>query len=238
MHQSQHHPRLPIIVGAVCTLVFLLYALNFLYFFVDDEGIPFVYAQNLLGGHGLVYDAFDGPVEGYSDFLHVGLATTILAIVKTFDWPKLAVFAIGKGISLSAAAALIWVTFRSMRAMGGIGSTGATGGLLFLALAGPLAVWSCSSLEPALFTFFITLLTFALITGRDRLSLLALMAMLLCRIDGFVFAGAILLPSLIFVASDRRLRLLRAVVLPALAMFAAYQAWRIWYWGELLPMPL
>ena len=238
MHPSHDHPRLPIFVGAVCTLVFLLYALNFLYFFVDDEGIPFVYAQNLLGGHGLVYDPFDGPVEGYSDFLHVGLATTILAIVKAFDWPKLAVFAIGKGISLSAATALIWVTFRNMRTIGGIGTTGGTTGLLFLALAGPLAVWSCSSLEPALFAFLVTLLMFALITRRDTLALVALVAMLLCRIDGFVYAGAILLPTLILTAGDHRGRLVRMVILPALGVFAAYQAWRIWYFGELLPMPL
>jgi hypothetical protein len=238
MHLSHDHPRLPIFAGAVCTLVFLLYAFNFLYFFVDDEGIPFVYAQNLLGGHGLVYDPFDGPVEGYSDFLHVGLATTILAVVKAFDWPKLAVFAIGKCISLSAATALIWVTFRNMRAIGGIGTTGGTTGLLFLALAGPLAVWSCSSLEPALFAFLVTLLMFALITRRDTLALVALIAMLLCRIDGFVYAGAILLPALILTAGEHRGRLVRVVILPALAVFTAYQAWRIWYFGELLPMPL
>jgi hypothetical protein len=234
--------RIPSIIGAVCTIAFVVYALNFLYFFVDDEGIPFVYAQNLLGGQGLVYDPFDGPVEGYSDFLHVGLATAILASVKALELQKLAVFAIGKGISLSAATAIIWVAFLGMRAMKGIQTAGALPGLAFLALAGPLAVWACSSLEPALFALLVTLLTYTLIRdeqGRgEQLALFAVVAMLLCRIDGFVYATAILVPACWAASSERRWRLLRGVVLPALVIFAVYQAWRIWYFGELLPMPL
>jgi hypothetical protein len=248
--------KVPIIIGAVCTIAFVVYALNFLYFFVDDEGIPFVYAQNLLGGQGLVYDPFDGPVEGYSDFLHVGLATVILASVKAIDLPKLAVFAIGKGLSLSAATAIIWIAFRNMRAMRGMQPAGALAGLAFLAFAGPLAVWSCSSLEPALFALLVTLLTFACVRGEqdpedgqqepqeprgrrgEGLALFAVAAMLLCRIDGFVYATAILVPALWATSRERRWRLVRGVVLPALGIFAVYQLWRIWYFGELLPMPL
>jgi hypothetical protein len=40
-------------LAALAALVFAAFAANFLYFFVDDEGIPFVYAQNLLAGHGV-----------------------------------------------------------------------------------------------------------------------------------------------------------------------------------------
>jgi hypothetical protein len=40
-----------VLFGALA--VFLVYALNFFYFFVDDEGIPLVYAQNLIRGRGL-----------------------------------------------------------------------------------------------------------------------------------------------------------------------------------------
>jgi hypothetical protein len=236
-------------IGVIGVLVFLAYALNFLYFFVDDEGIPFVYAQNLLGGHGLVYNPYDGPLEGYSDFLHVWIASGILAFVKAAGFEKLAVFAIGKVFSLAAGAAIVWVTFLSMRRMPGMRPLGAMVGIALLALAGPLAVWSCSSLEPALFTLLLSLQVYALLHGTERrgLALLATVLMLLCRIDGFVYIAAILgCFGLFGVASPaqgqriwaERWRLLRSVVLPALAVFAIYQAWRIWYFGELLPMPL
>ena len=56
-------------VGCLFVAVFALHAANYLYFFVDDEAIPYVFAQNLLNGKGLRYNSFEGAVEGYSDFL-------------------------------------------------------------------------------------------------------------------------------------------------------------------------
>src|SRR5437868_2564788 len=45
---------------AASAVVFVIHALNYLYFFVDDEGIPFVFARHLLQGKGLVYNSFEG----------------------------------------------------------------------------------------------------------------------------------------------------------------------------------
>jgi hypothetical protein len=59
------------LICALFVIVFVVHALSYAYFFVDDEAIPFVYAQNVLEGHGLVYNQDDGPVEGYSDFVSV-----------------------------------------------------------------------------------------------------------------------------------------------------------------------
>jgi hypothetical protein len=50
---SQARDRQLICLGFVT--LFFLHALNYAYFFVDDEAIPFVCAQNLLNGHGLTY---------------------------------------------------------------------------------------------------------------------------------------------------------------------------------------
>ena len=51
--------------------LYVCHAANYLYFFVDDEGIPFIFAKHLLEGKGLVYNSFEGRVEGYSDLLQI-----------------------------------------------------------------------------------------------------------------------------------------------------------------------
>ena len=86
--------------GAFVT-IFVLHALNYAYFFVDDEAIPFVYAQNVLDGHGLVYNPDDGRVEGYSNFLTLWVDAIILTVVRTTGGSKLWVFAIAKVVAFA-----------------------------------------------------------------------------------------------------------------------------------------
>ena len=74
------YPSWPV-AGAI--VLFLIHAANYLYFFVDDEAIPFVYAQNVLKGNGLIYNSLEGRLEGYSDFLHVLWSTVILGFVRS-----------------------------------------------------------------------------------------------------------------------------------------------------------
>jgi hypothetical protein len=71
------------LIGIGFIAAFALYSMQFVYFFVDDEAIPFVYAQNVLQGDGLVYNPDDGPVEAYSDFLSIWIDIGILAAVNT-----------------------------------------------------------------------------------------------------------------------------------------------------------
>ena len=61
LHQRLSRRDFYWIIGAVS--VFVCYALNFLYFFVDDEGIPLVYAQNLLRGELLGVDRSQDQAE-------------------------------------------------------------------------------------------------------------------------------------------------------------------------------
>ena len=68
----------------VATLaLFVCHAANYLYFFVDDEGIPFISAKHLLEGRGLVYNSFEGRVEGYSDLLHILVSAGWISSVTT-----------------------------------------------------------------------------------------------------------------------------------------------------------
>ncbi len=229
--------RLPGWVAATAVLLFLVHTLNYLYFFVDDEAIPYVYAQNLLHGKGLVYNTLEGRVEGYSDFLHVWIATFILAVVRALRFPKISVFFIGKAWSMTCGMAIIvlaWAVLRRLR----VERIAAMTGLIFLALAPPLAVWSCSSLETVPFALTATILVAALIFGADRWAAIAAVLLVLERIDGFVYAAALIGAFVLTADPPRRRVMLTHIVLPLALAFVAYHGWREWYFRDLLPTPL
>src|SRR5258705_1584043 len=112
----------------ISCLVFAVYAGSFLYFFVDDEAIPLVYAHNLLRGRGLVYTALEGRVEGYSDFLHVLWSTVLLAAGRPLRLPDVFPLLAGKAVSFSAGLAILIVTARMLR-RGGVTLAGLVAGL-------------------------------------------------------------------------------------------------------------
>jgi hypothetical protein len=230
-------------VGLLLAGLFVLHSLNYLYFFVDDEAIPYVFAQNLLNGRGLQYNSFEGRVEGYSDFLHVLAITPILAGVRATHLDKLAVFAINKVWSLLCGAAIVWLTLDLLRRIPRIRGPGLTVGASFIVFAAPLALWSCSALETATFAFCTTLLARWTI-GRPHDETVSWRAtacavvVLLTRVDGVVFVIAILGAAVLVAEPRRRRDLLSRVVLPAAVVLAAYHLWRVWYFGDLLPGPV
>lgn len=229
------------LIRAAAVLVFAVYAASFLYFFVDDEAIPLVYARNLLRGHGLIYSSVEGPVEGYSDFLHVLWSALLLAISRVMHLSSLAPLNIGKGVSFALGIAII-VTAGRMMERAGADRPGLISGVGFLALAGPLALWSCSSLETVPFALVVTLLVGSLLPGqgaqRQSWPILLASVAILQRIDGFLYVGVVLFASALAMDPGRRPWLLRRVVLPVLAFGALYHAWRYVYFGTLLSAPL
>lgn len=222
------------------SLLFFLYAINYLYFFVDDEGITFTYAQHLLRGQGLTYSLFEGPTEGYSNFLHVFVDAGILALVNAFGLPKILVFAFGKALSLLCGVALIYMVGRALGTLLPGEWRSQVGGLSLIALAGPLAVWSCSSLETvpfaALFTAFA--LTIVFLPGWVRLAVVLGALTTLARTDGFVYAGAAGLGALIVGPEEYRRAIVMRIAIPLAAIFAVYTGWRWWYFGSVLSLPL
>lgn len=244
MTSSGDRPRRRWPICALFVALFIVHALNYAYFFVDDEAIPFVYAQNVIDRHGLVYNPDDGPVEGYSDFLSVWIDTAILGLVSVAGASKLWAFALGKLFAFSCAIALVVVTFALLSRRPGTDGVPLVAGMTFLTLAGPLAVWSWSALETTLFGLLIVVLVAGLLgvdrsdRRNDRLILLSMVAALLCRIDGFVWVGAMVAPFLLGLTPARRQELIVRAILPAVAVFIVYNAWRVWYFAEFLPMPL
>jgi hypothetical protein len=220
---------------AIACAVFAAYAGSFLYFFVDDEAIPLVYARNLLRGRGLVYTSLEGRVEGYSDFLHVLWSAAVLAITRALGWPGLAPLIVGKGVSLIAGFIVIVLTARMLR-RSGASPAGLAAGLGFLALAGPLAVWSASSLEAVVFAATVAAFAFAVARGaRDGAVILGIVVLLL-RIDGAVYAAVVLAACL--AGEPRRWREQAGIVWPLAVVLVAYQVWRIIYFGSVLTAPL
>lgn len=216
---------------------FLVYALNYLYFFVDDEAIPYVYAQNLLHGRGLSYSVLEGHVEGYSDFLHVWESTAILACVNALHLPKWSVFFIGKGISLVCVVALLIVTWKVLERLR-VGPCGAAAAMAIVCFSGPLAVWSNSSLETVPFALGVMVLVWALVAWRDRAALASAVFLVLERADGPIYAGAIIAAFALCSDSVRRREMLRRIVAPLAVLLVAYHGWRYWYFGDLFPTPL
>jgi hypothetical protein len=232
-----HRERFERCLCAVSVLVFTIFAANFLYFFVDDEAIPYVYAQNLIRGRGLVYNMLEGRVEGYSDFLHVLESAGILSVVRALGMPKVDVFFVGKAVSFLAGLSVVLLVVTIARRMSA-GLSGTAGGMALLILTGPLAIWSCSSLETVPVALGVTALVWALVVEHEAIALLAGSFLILERIDGVVYAGALLGAFLLVGTGDRRRVLARRVVAPLALLFLAYHTGRFLYFGTLLPAPL
>ena len=239
-HPTRERKPLKRLVWIAAALLFLLHAANYAYFFIDDEGIPFVTAQNVLDGHGFVYNPQDGPVEAYTDFLHVWVEVALLALVRGVGLNKIAVFFVGKALSLVFAIGVIWLMARLLKRLGLDRGAPFVGALGFLVLAGPLAVWSMSSLETTEFAFLVACLVYLLCDDRpnrrsDVLSATVASAVVLDRIDGFVYAGAIVTAMWISAPAPRRSELFRRVVAPLVIVFAAYHTWRVVHYHDVLP---
>ncbi len=235
MTERSHVLRVWVLIAA--SAVFLVHAFNYLYFFVDDEAIPYVYAQNLLHGRGLSYNAIEGRLEGYSDFLHVLWSTVILAVVRGAHLPKHAVFFVGKAVSLVCGIGillLVWLVAARLR----LRQVSAITALGMLALAPPLALWSCSSLEAVPVALMATGLMVALVLDRDQWAALAASLLILERIDGFVYAGLLTAAFLVTASGARRREMVRHIAVPASVVFLAYHGWRFWYFQDLVPAPV
>jgi hypothetical protein len=228
--------RLFLALTTTACVVFAAYASTFLYFFVDDEAIPLVYARNLLRGRGLVYTALEGRVEGYSDFLHLVWSAVVLLVTRTLHLSLLAPLLIGKGVSFIAALGIIVVTARWIRRSGGT-AAGLAAALGFLALAGPIAVWACSSLEAVIFALMVTAFAAALTYGDSRTAAIVLGAALVVeRLDGVVFAVVLIAAAV--VADRRRREMAWRVAWPIAIVAIAFHLWRWVFFGSLLSEPL
>ncbi|MBN1306379.1 MAG: hypothetical protein JXA18_00580 [Chitinispirillaceae bacterium] len=129
--------------------VYIVLAINYLTFTVDDSFITYRYADNLARGKGLVYNEGE-RVEGTSNFLF----TVILAIMRK------------SGVDLMAAAKVLGILFGMLTLICTIAlSQSINDGYSFRVLIAPLfavanvsfLVWSVAGLETTMYTFLLTL---------------------------------------------------------------------------------
>jgi hypothetical protein len=202
----------------------------------DDAFISLRYAENLLAGHGLVYNPGE-RVEGYTNLLWTlllaGLMKAGIPPVTATELPGLAAYA-------ALALGLARWSWRRSRA----------GGPPFLPLAAGLVlvsddfhVWATGGLETLLFTALAVqaLLLTRLSPGTRRAAAGAgvLFALLvLTRPDGLLFAAAGAaswwLPRGRLSRGARLHRTLLSVA-PVLAVLAVLVPWKLAYYGDLFP---
>lgn len=217
-----------------CWVPYALLTCKF-WFVCDDAFISFRYARNWATGHGLRFNLGDHvPVEGYSNFLWVCVATLFERVrLEPQVWMPV--------VSFAAGSLLIIAVFLTLRRSFGMSLATVVPACLFLGCAPSVAVWSTSGLETVLFSLLV-FLTFQRVVLRSSgpagvTGGLAAMALSLIRAEGFAWAVLIGLLGLgsQFLRPRRSIRPFVAFFAVLLVGYGAYFAARYGYYR--LPLP-
>jgi hypothetical protein len=229
--RRKRSPRSPIFeLGAALALIIGIVGAVRLAWLCDDAYISFRYADNLVHGLGLVFNAGE-RVEGYSNFLWtVGVALGMGLGVDPEPWT------IAWGVVFYAATiALLCALSRPL-------AEGRDRAALGLPLAGLLAavhgdwnVYATSGLETSCFTFLVTLAYALGITPAAPAWTAGFVVALaaLTRPDGIVFAPFFMLYMVL--ARPRRMRSGLEFAGGFLALWLPYIVWKVGYYGEFFP---
>jgi len=200
----------------------------------EDAFITYRYAENLLAGHGLVYNPGE-IVEGYSSFLW----TIVLAGLKGLGVP----IQLGSQfLSILAGLALVWLAVRlahaTRQAAAGApvepNTTDACAGLL-VAAQGTFAYYSGTGMETTLFASVLATAGLVLLAPTPRRAWTAgllLGVATTIRPEGMGYA-ALVVVALAVHAADRRDAM--RVAAGILAVFLPHEVWRWLHFGFPLP---
>ena len=221
---------------SIIVLAFVCHA-AFLSGVAEDAYITFRYAQHLSQGHGLVWNIGEPPVEGYTNFSWLLLASGIMTL--GLDVPLVMQIA---GVLAGVAAIAFTYLYARRRLL--LPEPFAFVPAAFLAVSGPFAGWAGSGMETNLFTALLIASAYFYVGYRqthafDQLVLCcgALLAATLTRPEGILVFGLLVGLSLV----DRSRRPKRAyaelgiLAIVFLAPVAAYSLWRYEYFGYWLP---
>ncbi|GEM_PF-529763 len=221
------------VIGALVAGGAALWDASRLSWVCDDAFISYRYAENLVQGDGLVFNVGE-RVEGYTNFLWtlltaggmaLGLAPepfTILLGLASFA-ALLAVLArTSLAMTRDLAQPLPWVSL----------------GLFGVALHAHHRSWATSGLETTLFALWVTATVVTAIEARTRrgwlgVGLLGSLA-LLTRPEGALIYGLAWLALALGPTAGRPARLAWAAA-PGLVLIAPWLAWKLAFYGELLP---
>ncbi len=168
-------------------LVLLAHALLFGDWIVDDAGITFAYARNLVAGHGLVSQPGLPPVEGFSNFLW--LLTLVPALLAGLFHPVI----VPKLVSLALLAGSFILLDRALFALTASRAVSLVT-LLLLAVCSPFVIWTVSGLENPLYAFLLCLLFWLIVREREGGAVpwvagAVAVGLALTRPEGILFAG-------------------------------------------------
>jgi arabinofuranosyltransferase len=201
---------------------------------IDDAYISYRYAQNLVDGHGLVYNIGE-RVEGYTNLLWTLMVAGGIALGVSASL-------VGHWLGFASGVFLLLATYLYSRSL-------LPKDMKWLALAAPVllyasnsfAAWTISGLETPLFAAWVTAAVTAFAARRMGWVLAFCILASLTRPEGALLAAALLgfdwLVQLIAQRPKRLTELLR-LSLPCLAyalFIAGLTAFRVVYYGDVLP---
>jgi len=192
----------------------------------EDAFISLRYSAQLVAGNGPVFNPGE-RVEGYSNFLWVVLvaAPGFVAHVDLVTAARL--------LGVACTVATVALVALLVRRITGSGWAG-VGAAALTAASGSVAAYGPSGLETPLFTALLLAAVVALLADQPVLAGLLVAAATMTRPDG-ALVGLVLLAWL---AARREwrpaVRLLAAAAVPG----AVWTAWRLSYYGHLLPNPI
>ncbi len=218
----------------ICIL-FVIHAL-FLSCVAEDAYISFRYAENLIQGHGLVWNVGEPPVEGYTNFLWVILSA--LALVLGLPVP---VFT--QAVGIVSGIAIVFLTYLYARRLLNLADYSLIP-CLFLAVSGPFATWAASGMETNFFALCILTGCYFFARfwqGRHYrylyVTAIALLIATLTRPEGFLIAAVLGILHLRFLYKSQE-NICKASLLSLfiyLVPFLIYFTWRFSYFGYPLP---
>ncbi|MFT5441534.1 MAG: arabinofuranosyltransferase [Myxococcota bacterium] len=225
--------------ATVCGAVALLFVAHTVYLacVTEDAFITFRYAENLIAGHGFVWNPGETPVEGYTNFGWLILCAGILGL--GLDLPLAS-----QVIGVAAGLATLLVVYRAGRLLGW-SPLFASAPCLMLAVSGPFATWASSGMETVWFTLWVATAVLAhsqfLKNGRSHdawVTCAALILATLTRPEGVLIAGLVTAASIFAVLRTESLarpKPLAAVTLTYAAVVLVYVLWRWNYFQYPLP---
>ena len=202
----------------------------------DDAMIAMRYANNLVGGHGLVWNPGESPrVEGYTNLLWTLLMAAYHALPIPEGWLPAVVAASGAVCVLVTAV----LAERLVRAAGG-GSAAQWAATAATAFCYPLVYWSLRGMEVG----FVAMLVVggalvAVRPDRSTRSLLTLLlifaALVFTRDDAVVPAAGIAFAFVVFSPASLRRRCAVIAIVGLAATILVRFGFRLAYYGELVP---
>ncbi|HXX49028.1 MAG TPA: hypothetical protein VEN47_12415 [Myxococcota bacterium] len=223
-------------LGACLALIAVTFRLNRA-FYQDDAYIVLHYAQNILAGHGAVWNPGE-YVQGYTSFLHLCAVTLLGRLGLDLAFAS-------RALGVAAYAGLVAVLASYLRESSPASESPLTWRIPFALVAGssPLVVWSLGGLETVPVALLVTSGCVLLLRaeGPAEIRLLAgsgacFALGFLARPDASLFGAVALLASLPeWRARGRALRNALAFSLPIAGIAFPYVAWELWYYGDFVP---